>query len=290
MKNLRINCLLPILVLLISELLVGCSADQKNKTATQTEKSEPATNTVPYNTDNPESMIQAVIEECGGIDKLKSLKDVEFDYSYESPDGKKDVSKERYIFENEISWARYSEHEVNVSPNLEGSIVQFYDGVNTHVYNNSEPVDDPKVVGTGNFLRRANYMWFTMMFKLADPGVIYKYEGQKEIDGRNFYVVKISYDSLVTGKAQNDTYVVNINPDTRLIESFDFSLPAFGVEQPVLHAELTYEEIEGIMVITKRVMTAPAPDGKGMVPMVEQALTNVKFNNGFTRDQLSKEI
>ena len=75
-----------------------------------------------------------------------------------------------------------------------------------------------------------------------------------------------------------------------MVESFKFSLPAFGVEAPVLHAQLTYEEIDGIQVITKRIMTAPSPDGTEMLPLVDQQLSNIKFNNGFTTEQLRKDI
>ena len=169
-------------------------------------------------------------------------------------------------------------------------MVQFFNGEKSSVYNNGEAVEDPKVVGTGQFLRQANYMWFTMMFKLTDPGTIQEYKGQEEIDGVTYDVVMVTYDSESTGKEQNDTFILHINPETKMVESFNFSLPAFGVEQPVLLAKLTYTEIDGIHVISNREMFAPAPDGSGMTPMVSQTLENIKFNNGFTEEQLSKDI
>lgn len=290
MKCLRLNPLLFIAALILSGILISCNnaANKTEKTAGEN-KVEPIEK-ASYDIGSPKSMLLAVREACGGIDKLKSLKDVEFDYHYLSPDGKRDVSKERYIFENEISWARYSVHEVNVSPDLEGNIVQFYDGESINVYNNGQPLNDPAIVGTGQFLRQANYMWFNMMFKLTDPGIIYKYEGQEEIDGTKFDVVNVTYDPEVTGKEENDIFIVYINPETRMVESFYFSLPAFGFDQPVLHAKLTYEQIDGIEVITKRIMTGPSPDGDGMVPLVDQQLKNIQFNNGFTAAQLSQDI
>lgn len=245
---------------------------------------------LPYNIDNPKSLVLAAAEACGGMDKLKSLKDVSFDYHYVAPDGKKDVSNERYIFENEASWAKYSTHEINFPPVLEGSIVQFYDGKNAKVYNNGKPVEDPALVGTGQFLRQANYMWFTMMFKLSDPGIIYKYLGQEAVESTTFDKVHVTYDPEVTGKAENDIFILYINPQTRMVESFNFSLPAFGVAEPVLHAQLTYTEIDGLMVITKRIMTGPSPDGKEMVLMADQQSKNVQFNNGFTTAALGQDI
>jgi len=37
-------------------------------------------------------------------------------------------------------------------------------------------------------------------------------------------------------------------------------------------------------------MTGPAPDGNGMVPMLDQQLKNIRFNNGFTASQLRQDI
>ena len=288
MKYLRLNPLLLITTLLISGLFIQCNnASKKTEKTTNENKTEPIEK-IAYDVNSPKSLLMAVRQACGGIAKLKSLNDVEFDYYYVYPDGKKDVSKERYIFNNEISWAKYSVHQINAAPDLEGNIVQFYDGKSISVYNNGQPVKDSVNTRMGQFLRQANYMWFNMMFKLTDPGIIYKYEGQEEVDGTKFDVVNVTYDPKVTGKEENDIYRLYINPETRMVESFYFSLPAFGIEQPILHAQLTYEEIDGIQVITRRIMTAPSPDGNGMVPMVDQQLKNVQFNNGFTVAQLSQ--
>ncbi len=290
MKYLKLNRNLFIAAIIISGICISCKNGPNKTGTTAIENEAEPTEKAPYDIENPKSMLLAVAEACGGLDKLKSLNDVEFDYHYISPDGKREISKERYIFDNEISWAKYSVHELNVSPDLEGNMVQFYDGDSTKVYNNGQRLNDPTIVGTGQFMRQANYMWFNIMFKLTDPGTIYKYEGQKEIDGSKFDLVNVSYDPEVTGKEQNDMFILHINPETRMVESFNFSLPIFGFEQPVLHAQLTYEEIDGIMVITRRIMTAPSPDGNGMVPLVDQQLKNIHFNNGFTAGQLDQDI
>jgi len=282
--------LVPFIVvsLIVCGLLLSCNNANNKTESTEIENEKEKTVKVLYNVANPASMLLAVSEACGGIDKLKSLNDVEYDYYYISPDGKRDVSKERYIFNNEISWAEYNVHELNVSPELEGNIVQYYDGKNSWVYHNGKSLTDSTIVGTGQFLRQANYMWFNMMFKLTDPGVILKYEGQEQVDGVNFDLLNVTYDPEITGKEQNDTYILYINPETHMVEKFKFSLPILGVAEPVLHAQLTYTEIDGIMVITRRIMTAPSPDGNGMVPLVDQQLKNVRFNNGFKAEQLSQ--
>jgi hypothetical protein len=290
MTDLKLNLPSAISALIITGMLFSCNNAEKKTEEVTTENLKETIEKVVYDIESPKSMLLAVSEACGGIDKLKSLNDVEFDYHYLSPDGKSEISKERYIFDNEISWARYSVHELNVSPDLEGDIVQFYDGESITVHHNGQALNDSIAIGTAQFLRQANYMWFNMMFKLSDPGIIYKYEGQEEIEGTKYDVVNVTYDAEVTGKEQNDIFVVYINPETRMVESFDFSLPVWGIMEPVLHAQLTYEEIDGIMVITRRIMTGPDPDGKGMVPMLDQQLKNIRFNNGFTATQLHQDI
>ncbi len=281
-----------IVVIAGSVVLYSCSEPAENISNDdyQAEEVTEVIEPIVYDTNSPESMLNAVAAACGGMDQLKALNDISFDYHYLKPDGKKDISVEKYIFDNEVSWANYSVHEENVSPDLEGNIVQYFDGEKAFAYNNGEALSDPKVVGTSQFLRQANYMWFTMMFKLTDPGTIHKYMGQEDVDGTVYDLVNVSYDPAVTGKEQNDIFILYINPETHMVESFKFSLPAFGIEAPILLAKLTYEEIEGLQIVTRREMMAPSPDGNGMVPMVEQLLKNIKFNNGFTAEVLSKEI
>ena len=244
---------------------------------------------VMYDTNDPKSMLMAVADASGGMDKLKALNDVEFEYHYVHPDGKMDISKERYIFEKEVSWAKYMKHEINVAPEMEGDVVQFFDGEKAMVHAHGEMMEDPQLVGTGQFLRQANYMWFTMMFKLTDPGTVHTYKGQEEVDGKTYDVVEVTYDASSTGKEQNDIYIVYINPESKMVEQFYFSLPAFGVEAPVLLAKVNYKDIDGVKVIDKREMFAPNPEG-GMAPMVTQTLKDIKFNNGFTAEKLSKDV
>jgi len=289
-KNYLIIAIAPLFGALIS--LSSCGpAPEAAKTPEAApmvaEQNEPATK---YDTSDPMSMLASVAQACGGMEQLKSLHDVEFDYHYLKPDGKKDISTERYIFEGEVSWARYTVHEENVAPTLVGDVVQFNSGTETHVHHDGAALTDPMHLGGGTFLRKANYMWFTMMFKMCDPGTSHEYMGQENVDGTTYDMVSVNYESGVTGKEQNDSFILYINPENQMVEQFKFSLPAMGVNQPILLAKLSYEEIDGIQVVTNRQMFGPSPDGNGMVPMVDQQLKNIRFNNGFTEEQLSKEV
>jgi len=242
---------------------------------------------ITYDVTNPKSILTAVEQAVGGWDALWKKGDVQFDYYYEYPD-KKDVSVERYVFDNGMSWAKYTTHNVNVMPDTEGTVIQCFDGSSAMVSHEGDTVADPQVIGTAAFLRQANYFWFTMPYRLDEPGTIHEYLGQEEVKGIVYDKVKVTYDPAITGKEQNDTYIVYVNPETRLIDQFYFSLPFFGVEQPVLFMEVEYEKIGDLMLPTKRFVYQPNekgeyPDQAGLI----QTSTNIKFNNGFNLEDLA---
>ena len=72
--------------------------------------------------DNPKSYIQAMVEAIGGVDRLHALKDVEYQYTYRTGE-KEDVSLERYVFDGELSWGKFSKRENIMLPDLEGELI-----------------------------------------------------------------------------------------------------------------------------------------------------------------------
>lgn len=277
--------------LLLCTLVISCTPPPPEQTAEEVvaEVVEEITPEIVYDTSNPISLVQSVAQNMGGLEALKALNDVQYDYIYhDTPSGNKDVSVEKYIFSNEHSWASYSEHKVNVSPEAEGTIVQCYDGSKATVSLNGEAQADENMIGMAQFLRKANYFWFTMMYKLADPGTVHEYMGNEEVDGVNYDKLLVTYDSALTGKAVNDTYILYVNPETKMVNRFLFSLPALGVNDPILLMEVDYKEMNGIQVPVAR--RGYQTDGEGNVngeAFVVQDLENIKFDNGFTAESLS---
>lgn len=225
---------------------------------------------------------------CGTWNKLWEQKDVEFTYSYLYPnEGVEDLSTERYVFDTEQSWAEYTKHEINVMPDKEGTVTQYYDGQAAFVKHNDDMMDDEEAVGLSHFLRKANYFWFVMMFKLDNPGANYEYQGQEPLNDITYDKVVVTYDPAVTGKEQNDTYILYVNPETKMVDQFYFSLPALGVNEPAIRMELEYEDINGLKLATKRDIYMPSEEGYSDTPNLVQRSTNVKFNNGFTEESFS---
>jgi len=280
----------------LSLLIVFLSCNQKKEkdTAEETavtevvEKETPKKKEITYDVNKPETIINAIAEASGGWDTLWNLKDVEYSYTYEQADGKKDVSIERYIFDGEYSWGKYTVHQVNVLPENDELIIQNYANGKATVSMGGKKVTDEKTIGTADFLRQVNYYWFMMNFKIGDPGTTYEYQGQETVNEKIYDKVTVTYDPKKTGKEANDAYILYVNPETKLIDQFYFSLPAWGINDTVLLMKVKYTEIDGIQVPTHRY--AYIPNDKGEFPekpSLSEISTNVKFNNGFTLEDFS---
>jgi len=265
-------------------------ADTTKKTETVVNEIVTAVKKAPtYDAQNPQSILANVEFAQGGWDDLYSKKDVQYTYDYRYPDNKADVSQERYIFSNEASYAAYSQNDINAMPGTEGKVEQFFDGKNAHAMVDGKELEDPAAIGGAEFLRRANYFWFVMPYKLNDKGTILKSMGQEAFNGTTYDKVSVSYDPAITGKEQNDSYILYVNPDTKMIDRFFFSLPAMGVNVPAIAANYEYTDIDGQKLATKRTYFMPNAKGEyGETPSIVQTLTDVTFNNGFTAKTIMK--
>lgn len=237
---------------------------------------------------NPSDLLAKMQKAMGGWNKMYKLNDVQFDYYYEYQGvDKKDISQERYIFEGEHSWAKYTTHQINVMPEAGGTVIQAVVNDKAYMSHDGKKMDNAEALGGTMFLRKANYYWFTMMYKLNDPGTIVNYQGTETMNGTAYHKVAITFDSAKTGKEVNDAYILYINPKTNLVDQFYFSLPALGVKEPVMLMKLEYEKINGVRVPVKRSIFQP--NDKGMYtesPNLVQISKNVKFNNGFKPSDL----
>lgn len=242
-----------------------------------------------YDTNDPNTILASIAHAHGGWNDLWKKGDVEYTYDYRLPaNDMADVSVERYIFSTEASYGKYAQHQINVMPNEEGEVVQCFDGKETVVLVNGKKTENPELIGMGDFLRKANYYWFTMPYKLGNRGTVAKYLGAEEHNGTSYDKVHVSYDPQVTGKEKNDAYILYVNPETKLVDRFYFSLPFLGVDEPIIIADYEYEDIDGQMISTKRSYYMPSETGYAEEPSIVQTLSNIKFGNGFTSETLMR--
>lgn len=225
------------------------------------------------------ALLKSVLKAVGGVEKLRSLKDVEYTYTYRDPSsGLEDVSLERYIFDGEMSWGKYLKREIVVTPELQGTLIQGFDGKRTWVTADGKLIKDEKILKQADFLRKTNYYWFTMMFKLFDPGVNYEYEGTRTVSGTTYDRVRLTFQPGVGDVS--DTYLLYINPRTKLVDKFLFTVMDFDITQPYL-MEVRYEEIEGLKLPTYRRYTPGRWDGIiKEEKWIEEISENIRFNIG----------
>jgi hypothetical protein len=226
------------------------------------------------------ALVAKVVDEAGGADALKKKVDVEYTYLYRRGEtGALDVSVERYRFDGEKSWARYDVHE-GVHPGSEGPVIQGYDGQTTWLTVAGVEHSDAESLARADFLRKTNFYWFAMTFKLLDPGIRYTYAGRKKVGQATYELVKITFGKGVGDVS--DTYLLYINPKTWRIDQFLFTVLDFGKTDPFL-MRVEYERVEGVLLPTKRRYTAS--DWLGQVAQdarwTEEISVGIRFDNGF---------
>ncbi len=231
---------------------------------------------------NPKALVQRMVETCGGVDRLRNLKDVQYVYTYrDNENNKEDKSIERYIFDGELSWAKYTKHEKFVMPNVRGDVIQAFDGKKTSVMLKNQKINDSKEIKTADFLRKTNYYWFTMMFKLLDSGTKYKFMGEKIHEGNKYDLVQITYEENIGDVA--DTYILYINQETKLVDSFLFTVMDFNIKDPLL-MKVEYEKHKGLLLPTKRKYTQSNWDGDIVGKYWNDEISEeISFSNNFSK-------
>lgn len=232
-------------------------------------------------------LIAKVVEANGGQNVLHQLKDVSFDYTFQVKDNSVvDVSKERYIFNEEVSYAQYTKRQVYAIPQMPGeTYTQFFDGNNSVSKMDGKVIAEQQPAFIGHILRKTNYYWFTMMFKLLDPGVNHKMLPARNVDGIAYQIVEMTFGDQI-GESSDDKYILYINPKTFRIDQFLYNATGFGVTEPSI-MKVKYEKIDGLYLSTYRKYASADWDGNVLKDSwTEQLTKNVKFNNGYNLENI----
>ncbi|MEO1050390.1 MAG: hypothetical protein AAFX87_07180 [Bacteroidota bacterium] len=241
------------------------------------------------NAQNARELITKVVEANGGVNALHKLKDVSFDYTFRvKANNVEDVSKERYIFDGEVSYAQYTKRQVYAIPQMAGTHTQFFNGKKTVSKLNGNVITEQQPAYIGHALRKTNYYWFAMMFKLLDPGVNHRLLPARKVDGISYQVVEMTFGDNV-GET-SDKYLLYVNPTTYRIDQFLYTAKGFGVTEPSL-MKVKYEKINGIYLTTYRKYAPANWDGEVIKEAwTEQFTKNVKFNNGFDLENIHNSL
>ncbi len=259
-------------------LLVSCNNGKKTKSVSPEKTTEALTS--PTFENKGHQLVYDMVQKVGDYKSLRKLKDVVYTYTYQTPDGKSDVSTEKYLFNGELSYGAYHRHERTL-PDFEGLIEQGYDGSTYWLKHNGVALQDEKLLKRVAFNRPTNFYWFTMMQKLLDQGVNYEYVKEETIDGTGYDVVKISFTS--EGDKPTDIYQLYINAKTGLVDQFLFTVADFGVMETPNLMKLQYEEVDGLLLPTKRLYKKSTWNADvSDAPWIKVTWSDIKFDNGLT--------
>ena len=267
-----------LIIIVLSSLLVACNNNKPtNAKENVTQKFQ----------NKGHELVYEMVQKVGDYSKLRDKQNVIYTYTYQTPDGKTDISTEKYIFEGELSYGAYNRHE-RTFVQLEGLIEQGFDGSEYWLKHNGQVLNDEKLLKRVAFNRPTNFYWFAMMQKLLDPGLNYEHIGQTSIDGKDYDIVKVTFSSQ-NGKP-TDIYQLYINKKTSLVDQFLFTVADFGkMETPNL-MKLEYEEIDGMLIPTKRLYKKSTWNADvSEEPWIKVTWSDIKFNNDLTKDFFQKE-
>lgn len=232
-------------------------------------------------------LVYKMVEKAGNYNTLLQKEDVVYTYTYQTPDGKADVSTEKYIFDGELSYGAYRQHE-RTFPDLAGEIEQGSDGNEYWLKHNGKVVNEANRLKRVAFNRPTNFYWFTMIQKLLDPGLKYDYLGEQKINSIDYDIVKVSFTS--NDNKPTDIYQLYINKKTSLVDQFLFTVADFGkMETPNL-MKLQYEKIDGLLIPAKREYKKSTWKADVSVePWIKVNWSNIKFNNQLKIEDFKKE-
>ncbi|WP_204346169.1 DUF6503 family protein [Psychroserpens algicola] len=275
----KIKMLIPIL----SCLILSCN---NGKSTSPKETIEEKNETVQKFDNKGHELVFGITQKTGNYQTLLDKKDVVYTYTYKTPDGKMDVSTEKYIFNGELSYGAYKQHERTL-PNLEGLIEQGYDGKNYWLKHNGTVLNDDTYLKRVKFNRPTNFYWFAMMQKLLDPGLNYEYLGEKTINSKVYDIVKVSFESK--DGTPKDIYQLYINKDTHLVDQFLFTVADFGVMETPYLMTLDYETVDGILIPTKRRYKKSNWDAEVTNdPWIQVTWSDINFNNQLSKETFNK--
>ncbi|MEP2023540.1 MAG: DUF6503 family protein [Reichenbachiella sp.] len=231
-------------------------------------------------------LIYNMVQKAGSYQDLLNKKDVVYTYTYQTPDGKTDVSTEQYIFDGELSKGTYLKHERTLAQ-LDGSFTQGFNGTDFWFKHNGEYLDNEDYLKRTQFNRKTNFYWFAMFQKLLDPGLNYEHLGEKTMEDKNYDIVKVTFESP-DGKP-TDIYQVYINQETALIDQFLFTVVDFNMVETPLLMQVKYESIDGLMIPSKRQYKKSTWEAEvSDDPWINVSWTDIKFKNGLSSIEFDK--
>ena len=106
--------------------------------------------------------------------------------------------------------------------------------------------------GSPRFYHNLIFYFYAIPFVLADPGINYEVLPQKEIEGQQYNVLKISYQDGI-GDAPDDYYIAHFNTTTNRMDWLLYTVTYYSGEKNEKYNALKFDwqEVNGLWVPSK---------------------------------------
>ena len=218
-KDMQTRFFLSLLIAIF--LIAGCGG-ASNKTTSESSASAAH-----------QSLITQAIEAHGGIDSWRSYRTLAFDYVSARGEQRSQES---------IMLDLQTRHERISGANYEMG----YNGTDYWQLLGEEGMEEKNPT----FFINLQFYFFAMPFVLADDGIVEESLGKKELNGKTYEVVKITFEAG-TGVAPEDQYIVYLDPETKRMEALLYSVTYFNKDNAEKYSALHYtewQEASGLVV------------------------------------------
>ena len=149
-----------------------------------------------------------------------------------------------------------------------------YDGQNVWIAPNKEAMGK----GSPRFYHNLNFYFFAVPFVFADPGIKYEVLPAREIDGKVYDAVKISYNEGV-GDAPGDYYVAHFDQETHQLYLLLYTVTYFSGKPHENYNAIIYHEWQnaGGLMVPKLMKGYKYADGEIGEQRYEARFDNVVF-------------
>ncbi len=223
----------PVYLLFSLIVFISCNAPENND---QTQEHPGERNLEPAR-DFP-MLYQQLLGAHGGLSTWKQYKRLEFDMN--AALGNNTTVQHSIIdLDNRYERIMYDDYEMG------------YDGDTYWYYADSIPEDHPNP----EFYINLQFYFFMLPFVIADPGTNYEILEPRNLEGKMYEVLKVTYEDGV-GVAPKDQYLLYIDPETYELELLLYSVTYFNAENAESYNALRYEEwqsAQGLLIPKKMV-------------------------------------
>jgi len=220
-----------------------------------------------------EAIIDRLIESVGGIKAWQELKDVTYreTFSRLGPSGWKDEAvRTMYFMRNpgpagdnffrieqeggtiEMRYPKEPPILIEQVP-LAGKAVLGFDGTEGWLTFDGKLQTDARLIFGARFVTQAFMYWFSVPFKLKDPGVKLNYQGLQQVEGKPVHVIGVSFGK---GVGDNPTirFIYHINRDKYSMEKMIYWHR--GRDRPREKIFSNYVKVGGVLVPTEFLATS----------------------------------